>query len=388
MGRIPIQASSATTVTIDGREVLSFGGNNYAALAHHQEVVRALCDAAGTLGLTTTASRETTGNTTTHEALEEELAEFLGTEAAILTTEGYTANIALAQSLVRDFKVALIDEVSHRSIVHAVSAAGFEVHRYKHLSMTDAARLASEHADRGVTIWTDTVFAADGAIARLPGLLEALPQGGGALIADDCHGFCALGPQGRGAAAYFGLRDPRLMITTTLAKGLGCYGGCIAATGERIASVREHSGIYRGTTPVPPPYAHAARAAIRVMLREDGPAERLADNARLARSGLQGLGISVHSDPVPIMTFTLEPREFQERAHEALLRDGILAPLIEYPGGPAERYFRVTVNAAHTPEMIQRMVAAFAGQIRGWHAQHGRAPTGRAGRSRAAVRAG
>ena len=66
MGRIPIQASSATTVTIDGREILAFGGNNYAALAHHPEVVRALCDAAQTLGLTTTASRETTGNTTTH----------------------------------------------------------------------------------------------------------------------------------------------------------------------------------------------------------------------------------------------------------------------------------------------------------------------------------
>jgi len=364
MGRIPIQASSATTVTIDGREILAFGGNNYAALAHHPEVVRAVCDAAMTLGLTTTASRETTGNTTTHEALEHELAEFLGTQSAILTTEGYTANIALAQSLSRDFKVALIDETSHRSIAHAVGSAGFECIKYKHLSAPDASRLAREHADRGVTIWTDTVFAADGAIAPLPALLEALPHGAGALIADDCHGFCALGPNGRGAAAHFGLRDPRLMITTTLAKGLGCYGGCVAATRERIASVREHAGIYRGTTPVPPPYAHAARAALRVMLRDDGPARRLAENTRMARSGLEGLGITLNSDPVPIMTFTLEPREFQERVHLALLRDGILAPLIEYPGGPAERFFRVTVNAAHTPEQILRLVAAVAGQLR------------------------
>lgn len=364
MGRIPIQASSATTVTIDGREILAFGGNNYAALAHHPEVVRALCDAAATLGLTTTASRETTGNTTTHEALEKELAEFLGTEAAILTTEGYTANIALAQSLARDFGVALIDETSHRSIAHAVSAAGFEVVRYRHLSAPDAARLAREHAARGVTIWTDTVFAADGAIAPLPALLEALGEGAGALVADDCHGFCALGPHGRGACAHFGLRDPRLCITTTLAKGLGCYGGCVAATRERVASVREHAGVYRGTTPVPPPYAHAARAAIRVMLRANGPAHRLAENTRLARAGFEAIGIALHPDPVPIMTFTLEPREFQERAHESLLRDGILAPLIEYPGGPAERYFRVTVNAAHTPEQIQRLIAAFAGQLR------------------------
>ncbi|MCC6970319.1 MAG: aminotransferase class I/II-fold pyridoxal phosphate-dependent enzyme [Phycisphaerales bacterium] len=265
--------------------------------------------------------------------------------------------------------------------MHAVEAAGFEVFRYKHLSVTDATRLAREHEADGVTIWTDTVFAADGAIARLPGLLDALPQGGGALIADDCHGFCAIGPYGRGAAAYFGLRDPRLMITTTLAKGLGCYGGCVAATRERIASVREHAGIYRGTTPVPPPYAHAARAALRVMQREDGPAERLAENTRLARAGLEALGIKIHSDPVPIMTFTLDPREFQEKAHEGLLRDGILAPHIEYPGGPADRYFRVTVNAAHTSEQIQRLIGAFAGQIRGWHAQSTRPKTVRTGKA-------
>lgn len=387
MGRIPIQASSATTVTIDGREILAFGGNNYAALAHHPEVVRALCDAAQTLGLTTTASRETTGNTTTHEALEKELAEFLGTQAAILTTEGYTANIALAQSLIREYKVALVDERSHRSIGHAVAAAGFTVVPFKHLSASDAARLAQEHAAAGVTIWTDTVFAADGAIAPLPGLLDALPAGTGVLVADDCHGFCAIGPSGRGTAAHFGLRDLRLVTTTTLAKGLGCYGGCIASTRERIASVREHAGIYRGTTPVPPPFAHAARAAIRVMSRSTEVAERLAENTRLARAGLEGLGITLNQDPVPIMTFTLEPREFQERVHESLLRDGILAPLIEYPGGPAERYFRVTVNAAHTPEQILRLTAAFAGQLRGWHAQQARPQGERVGRARTPARA-
>src|SRR5262245_30891422 len=99
MARTPIQSSTSTTVTIAGRQLLSFAGNNYMALAHHPAVHAALLEGATDLGLTTTSSRETTGNTTAHEALERQLADFLRTESAILTCEGYTANIALAQSL-------------------------------------------------------------------------------------------------------------------------------------------------------------------------------------------------------------------------------------------------------------------------------------------------
>jgi 8-amino-7-oxononanoate synthase len=360
MARLPIQASSATSVTMEGREYLAFAGNNYAALAHHPEVVRALCDAAAGLGLTTTASRETTGNTVTHEALEAELAEFTGFPASILTAEGYAANIALAQSLARDYSVAVIDETSHRSISHSLNAAGFKIVRYKHLSAEDCGAKIGESAPNGrVVVFTDSVFAADGAIAPLPGLLEMLPEQG-VLIADDCHGFCVLGRRGRGTIDHFGLSDPRLVLTTTLAKGLGCYGGLVAASPSRIDSVRTHAGIYRGSTPIPPPMAHAARAALRVIGRDDSVVRRLRENTLRLRTGLVALGIHTNSDEVPIVAFVISPSERMEQVHAMLLEAGFLAPLIEYPGGPSDRYFRWTVNAAHTPAQIDSLLGTFA----------------------------
>lgn len=345
---------------MNGREYLAFAGNNYAALAHHPEVVRALCDAAQGLGLTTTASRETTGNTTTHEALESELAEFTGFPAAILVAEGYAANIALAQSLAKDFSVAIIDETSHRSISHSLNAAGFKIFTYRHLSATDCAKQLAAHAPDGrAVVFTDSVFAADGAVAPLPELLGVLAPAG-ILVADDCHGFCVLGRRGRGTIDHFGLRDPRLILTTTLAKGLGCYGGLIAATRPRIDSIRTYAGIYRGSTPIPPPMAHAARAALRVIDRDDGTVRRLRENTLRIRAGLQALGVTINTDEVPIVTFVISPKDRMERVHSMLLEAGFLAPLIEYPGGPADRYFRWTVNAAHTPAQIDALVSTFA----------------------------
>lgn len=372
MGRIPIEASTATTVTVDGRELLFFGGNNYLGLAHHPEVHAALCASVGELGMTTTSSRETTGNTTVHEALERELAAFLGVDAAILTAEGYTANLALAQSLATDHRVALIDEKSHRSVLNAVDAAGLEVVKYRHVSAAHAAELVQRYAGkdeamaegRGVVIFTDGVFAADGAIAPARGLLEALPPGAGTLVIDDCHGFCVLGDGGRGTASMFGVRDPRLVITTTLAKGLGCYGGCIAGSASRVASVRENAGVYRGSTPVPPPMAQAARAALALLERSPGMVTRLFENVRRARAGLTSLGIELGVDEHPILTFTVGNVGRMDRMYARLWEAGILASLIEYPGGPTERYFRLSVNAMHTAGQIDRLIEEFGVAMR------------------------
>jgi len=364
MGRIPIEASTATTVRVDGRDLLFFGGNNYLGLAHHPEVHAALCASVGELGLTTTSSRETTGNTTAHEALEGELAAFLGAESAILTAEGYTANLALAQSLATDHRVALIDEKSHRSVLNSVSAAGLEVVKYRHVSATHAAELVTRHAAKGVLIFTDGVFAADGAIAPARELLGALPPGAGTLVIDDCHGFCVLGDGGRGTASMFGVRDPRLVITTTLAKGLGCYGGCIAGSAARVASVCEHAGVYRGSTPVPPPIAQAARVALALLTRTPGMVTRLFENVWRARAGLTSLKIELGVDEHPILTFTVGSVARMDRVYARLWEAGILAPLIEYPGGPTERYFRLSVNAMHTAGQIDRLIKEFGVAMR------------------------
>ncbi|GMV26545.1 MAG: 8-amino-7-oxononanoate synthase [Phycisphaerae bacterium] len=365
MPRIPIAANTASTVTINGRDLVAFGGCNYLGLGHHPDVKASVVRAMDYLGLTTSASRETSGNTLEHELLEAELAQFLGMEASILMPEGYTANLALAQALAApeawpagggDPPVAVIDEKSHRSIRNAVEASGFEVADFEHLSAADAMRVIRRHTDRRVCVWTDGVFAADGAIAPLPGLLAAMPRNNALLVVDDCHGFCVLGTRGRGTCEHFGISDPRILWTSTLAKGLGCYGGAVASSRRLIGVVRDHAGIYKGTTPVPPILAHAAREALRVIDREADLVSRLEANVRRIRRSLAAMGLPVEDSPSPVMTFVLDSAQRMRSFYDRLIAQDVFIPLIDYPNGPAPLYFRLSVCAMHSPGQIDHLL--------------------------------
>lgn len=337
------------------REYLAFAGCNYLGLGSHPKVTAAWASAATRMGLSTTASRETTGNTTTHEACERELAAFMGQEAAILSAEGYTANFMALQTLAKTHRIALIDSHAHRSLRHAAIGAGMQVFDYEHLKPDSAAWMIRQFGDGGVAILTDSVFAADGAVAPLPELLAVLPRHRATLVVDDCHGLCVLGPGGRGAVAHHRLTDSRIVITTTLAKGMGCYGGAVLGTKEFVNNVQASAWVYRSSTPIPPPIAEAVRAALAVLRTEPQLIENLHRNVQLMRQSLFLLGFGLPPEGIPIFTFAVSPEQRMQRVHDLLMAQGIFAPLIEYPGGPADRYFRIVVNAQHTPKDIERL---------------------------------
>lgn len=358
MPRLPIESNSGTHVVMHGREYLAFGGCSYLGLTNNPQVHAALVAQLSISGISTTASRETTGNTVVHDALEVEVAAFLGLPAALLLTEGYTANFAMAQGVrAHGIAVAVMDSKSHRSLGHACAASGIRIELFDHLDAAHAARLARQHASEGVAIMTDTVFAADGSVAPLPDLLAALPQDPRALLViDDCHGLGVLGSCGRGSANHFNLvGDPRLIVTGTLGKGMGCYGGFLAGTTSTIDAFRAAAGIYKGTTPVPVPLAAAARAALRIAASTPSLVERLHDNTLRTQRWLARIGVEPQPIPVPIFTFWRTPASVMEAAYAALLDRGILVPLIDYPNGPTDRYFRLSVTAAHTPEQIDTL---------------------------------
>lgn len=340
---------------MNGREYLAFGGCNYLGFANNPAVHAGLAEALARFGLTTTASRETTGNTTLHEELEATLAAFTGQEAGILSAEGYTANFMIAQALADDLRIALIDSHAHRSIRNAASAAGMCVMTYEHLNPDSAAWLVRQHADSGVAIFTDSVFAADGSISPLRDLLNILPHHRAMLVVDDCHGFCVLGQGGRGAISHFGLDDTRVCMTTTLAKGLGCYGGVVLGRSRLIRTVREKSWVYRSSTPVPPPMAGAALAAVRHLSSHPELVVDFRQNMARLRSAFATLKLVTPPQDIPIFTFYLDTDARNQAVHDLLLNDGILAPLIEYPGGPCARYFRVVLNAMHTAADVDRL---------------------------------
>lgn len=368
MPRFPISQATATTVTINGRQLVSFGGCNYLGLAHHPDVLAAVAKALTVYGLSTSASRETTGNTLAHDTLEYELARFLEMEAGVVVPDGYTANLAVAQALARDHKIALIDRMSHRSIRESITIAGMQMLEFDHLDAAGAARIVehelARRPDAGIALFTDGVFAAEGSIAPVNELLAALPARRGTLVVDDCHGFCVLGPRGQGLVSTTGIRDPRIVITTTLAKGLGCHGGVIAGSRALCDAVRVHGNAYVGTTPTSPAIISGAIEALAIVDREPERIQRLRDNTAHLAEILADAGITPVQTTSPIFAFTHGTEHQMRRLHQEMMDAGILAPLITYPNGPAPVYFRVSVNAEHTPAHLEMLGVALRSRLR------------------------
>lgn len=331
-----------------GRTLVLLGGCDYLCLSQHPAVVAALHEQAQRSGLSAGASRTTTGNHPNHEQLEADLAWFLRAQAAVLLPDGYTANIAACQAA-RSVGCthALIHPRAHPSLTDAARAAGLAAHPWP----TDA-RCSTAPAERphGPAAWlTDGVFTGDGSVAEVHGVLSRLGPSD-LLILDDCHGFAAIGEGGRGSAFLAdpapAALDPRVLLTTTLAKGLGAAGGAVVCT-EALARAVRGSSAFVCTTPIGPALAAASIAALRVLRAEPDRPARACSNARVLREALGSAGLPAPPSLTPIVTFALADAGAM-RDLAARLRDaGYLAPLIRYPGGPAPCYFRLIGMSEH-----------------------------------------
>lgn len=358
MARMAISGASGSTVTLNGRKVVSFGGCNYLGLSFHPAVIAAMQRGLAEFGISTSASRETTGNTTAHDRLEAAIGKFLGAESVVVVPDGYTANLAAAQALAGTHRSAVIDERCHRSIREALAGAGMMVDEYRHLDAADAAEKIREC--RGlVSVWTDGVFASDGSVAPVRQLAATCDEVGATLVVDDCHGLFTMGRGGRGTLSHAGVDEgANVVITSTLAKGAGCHGGFVAGTNMIADMVRDRATAYICTTPVSPAIAAAAVEAFAVVQREPALIERLRTNAAQMLRGLKETGLRVENHGTPIFAFTLGSTAEMRRLNEHLLTRGYLAPLISYPDGPAPMYFRVSVSSVHTAEQITALCGA------------------------------
>jgi 8-amino-7-oxononanoate synthase len=376
MARLSISGADGPVITLNGRRVVSFGGCNYLGLSWHPDVRAALVRGLERYGVSTSASRETTGNSEAHEALEESLRKFLGVDATTVVPDGYTANLAAAQALALTHRASVVDSRCHRSIREAITVSGMAVRSFEHRDVGAAASAVRELSKQGrVALWTDGVFAADGSVSPVPELVRMCRENGATLVVDDCHGFCAIGRTGRGTLEHFGIGAASdIVITTTLAKGLGCHGGVIAGGAALTATIRARASAYICTTPVSPAIAAAAVEALAVVDREPARLSCLKDNAARLGAGLDAMGLAAESGPAPVFAFTLPE---MRTLHEHLLQAGFLAPLIDYPDGPAPAYFRISVSSEHTPEQMDGLCARIGEWLAG--KRRGTVAAGRAG---------
>jgi 7-keto-8-aminopelargonate synthetase-like enzyme len=361
--RLALGRTTATTVEVEGREVLSFAGCNYLGLAHDPSVVMALHSAIDVLGISAGASRQTTGTSLEHEDLERELARFLRTESALLVSDGYMTNLAVAQAIVPGVSRVLVDAECHVSIRDALAAVGIVPLEYEHADARSATTLVAKHASESLAVFTDGVFPSRGTIAPIREILARLPRDA-TLVVDDCHATGVLGESGRGTCEHLGISDPRVVITSTLSKALGCYGGFIAAKAEIIELIRSRSRAFAGSTPIPPAIARAARAALGELSSDPGRIERLRRNITLMRNQFKQLGLAIPGAALPVFAFTLASESEMQRVEGELLTAGFLVPCVSYPDQPG-RYMRLTVSAEHTANDIDQLATELGRALRG-----------------------
>lgn len=353
-----LEATSARTVRVDGIELLAFHGCGYLGLGHEPAVLAAARDALDRYGASALASRTTSGNLEVHERLEAALADFLGTEAALVLEDGFLADLAVVQALAaRGHGVALLDADCHPSLVSAARLAGVERFEYGSGDVTRALALLDRTRDRRPLVLTDGVFAMHGRLAPLADLLRILPEGA-VVVVDDCHGVGVLGEHGRGTVEAFGEPDERIVVTGSLAKGLGAAGGFVAGAAEHVEAVRRGAETFVTTTGLAPPAAAAALAALELFRAEPARLERLRANTGQLHRVARRVGLRSSGTFLPVLRIPFDDFDEARRVAAALHVEGLFAPAMRYPGAPAGGILRAAVSSEHTAHDLRRLEEA------------------------------
>jgi len=361
-----LQQFGKTQVIYRGRKLAYFAGCDYFRLARHPAVNQAAARACRTVGLSVSASRRTTGNHVLYQTLERELAKFFRAPSALLLPTGYMGDLAVGQALAGQFTHALIDARSHGSLATAARFLDCPLLTFPHRNVPELAKvIAGCGPDSRVILLTDGLFSHDGSVAPLKEYLAVLPASG-MLLVDDAHGAGVLGRQGRGTPEHAGVDRQRIIQTITLSKALGTYGGAVLASRELRDRIVSTSNSFAGVTPFPLPLAAAALKSLELLAANPGWREWLFANASRVKSALRAGGVSLPDAPGPIIPLP-ECSETQAKGlHRALLATEIYPSFIQYPGGPANGYFRFVISSAHSQRQLDSLAEVLVRHVPLW----------------------
>ncbi len=346
---------------IDGKEFLSFCSNDYLGLANHPALIDALKKGAERWGVGSGAAHLVNGHSAAHHALEAELAEFVGTERALLFSTGYMANLGVIGALLSRGDSLFEDRLNHASLLDGAAYSGARMQRYQHRDVADLARRLDKENEREKLIATDGVFSMDGDIAPLPELIELANKHQAWLLVDDAHGFGVLGERGRGIIEHFAVDDNKPILVGTLGKAFGTSGAFVAASNSMIEYLIQAARPYVYTTAAPPAIAEATRASLKLLQEESWRRDKLAELIRRFRSGAEQIGLELMASITPIQPVMVGTAERALAISDALRSRGMLVPAIRPPTVPeGSARLRVTLSAAHTETQVDKLLDAFA----------------------------
>lgn len=355
--RFITETPQSVWVQVGSTRMLSFCSNDYLGLANHPQVIAALQAGSATYGVGSGASHLLTGHSRAHDALEHELAEFVGSERALLFSTGYMANLGIVTALAQRHTRIFEDRLNHASLIDAVRLARARSTRYPH---RDIGRLgeALQGAKRDGLIVSDAVFSMDGDLAPLSALSDLAERHGAWLIADDAHGFGVLGKNGRGSFEEARVRPGgRAILMATLGKAVGTFGAFVAGDADVVEFLIQRARTYTYTTALPPAIAEATRASLTLMRAEPWRRIRVMSLVARFRQGAARLGLPLAQSDTPIQPLLVGDAATSVAMAARLRAAGMLVPAIRPPTvARGSARLRITFSAAHEEAHVDRLL--------------------------------
>jgi len=347
--------------SFDHRTVVNLSSNNYLGLTTHPKLRERAIEAIRLFGVGSGSVRPIAGTMSIHMELEQKLAAFKQTEATVVFQSGFTANAGTVSSILGKEDFIVSDELNHASIIDGARLSRASIKVFPHRDAAAArAIVAALPRDRRTLIITDGVFSMDGDIGALPGLCDVADEFGCIMMVDDAHASGVFGKNGRGTVDHFGLHGRVDVQVGTLSKAIGALGGYVAGSQKLIEFLYHRARPFLFSTSHPPAVAAACLGAIEVLETEPQLIERLWDNTRFFKSGLQALGFNTGTSESPITPVIVGDAARAMKLSDELFQEGVFAQGIGFPTVARDKArVRTIVTATHTRDELQFALDAF-----------------------------
>jgi 8-amino-7-oxononanoate synthase len=375
-----LEGPAGPVVEMEGAERIMLGSNNYLGLTADERVRAAAREALDRYGTGLTGSRLLNGTLDLHLELERELAEWMGTEEAIVFSTGHQANVGTLGTLLAPGDTVIADSADHASILDGclLSRAKLRPFRHNRLDKLEKMLQRGDQDGGGVLVVVDGVFSMEGDVAPLPRIVELVKAHGARLMVDEAHAAGVLGPRGAGASELFGVEDGVDLRMGTFSKSLASCGGFIAGTHEVIDFLRVSSRAFLFTASNVPASVGAALAALRIVRSEEGPRlfARVLECAAYLERGLRELGFKVVDDPsgivTPVVPVVVGDDWKAVLLWRALYDAGVYVNVAIHPAvPPGGALLRTSVMATHDEATLDRALAAFERVKSAFETEHG-----------------
>jgi len=358
-----VEGANGPIIQVNGKELINLSSNNYLGLATNEELKRVAKEAIDKYGVGSGAVRTINGTLDLHVKLEEKLAEFKGTEAAISYQSGFNCNMAAISAVMDKNDAILSDQLNHASIIDGCRLSKAKIIAYNHSDMDDLRAKAKEAKESGlynkIMVITDGVFSMDGDIAKLPEIVQIAKEFDLITYVDDAHGSGVTG-KGKGTVKHFGLEKEVDFQIGTLSKAIGVVGGYVAGKKNLIDWLKVRSRPFLFSTAKTPADVAAIITALQMIMDSTELHDQLWENGHYLKAGLKKLGFNIGNSETPITPCIIGDEKLTQTFSKRLVEEGVYAKSIVFPTVPkGTGRVRNMPIAAHTKEMLDEALAIY-----------------------------